>query len=184
MAFNDSSGSEEIQSIDGRSPRRRPALVRPPHVLLPGDFARAPNERGTDALRDELAIVWLIDRTLPKFRYVRETFDEFCRRRQRRPRWHRHRRGVLVGYSVLHATARSRIPECFARRLFWVDPACDPYGGIDGRGIPCEGVCPLSVEAGRWGLCTARAAGEPVTDVPPGLDALVALLTADVGGER
>lgn len=102
------------------------------------------------ALPYEDGIVWLED--VSKHPYVREMLAGYENFRRRKPKWYS--AGRMVGYSVLRPDAPNNgMPGYFERRLFWLRDT-DPY---DGRGAPCEGVDPLTIEPGKKSRVTYRS---------------------------
>ena len=107
-----------------------------------------------EQLVDEVSIVW--DEDPATHRYVREALVT-AHTRTRPVRWDGP--GRRIGYAVLAKDApNDGQPGYFQRRLFWLRDT-DPYAG---SGAPCEGVDPLTVQAGVPGVQNDRAWGKPL----------------------
>jgi hypothetical protein len=103
-------------------------------------FGGCLNER---ILADEERIVWLADRA--KYPYLRETTA------------YRNSRGGRIGmpgrkvvaYAVLQRQAPHHGQRYWDRRVWFINPQCDPYADFGHVGWPIEAVWPASIAAGQ-----------------------------------
>jgi len=118
------------------------------------------NNFQAEELKYESEIIWLMD--ISEIPYVRELHNSNFSRRKGKIKYLHY---TVVGYSELQSNApNTGLPGFFARRIFWLKEYDRYYqpNGTYSAGCPVEGVDPLTVKPGVFGILNERAWGAPL----------------------